>query len=145
MFQDCFQVCFKHVLRYTRNMLWIIIETPLNILELFSKHAWNMLETCLKLAWNMLETYLKYAWNMLESCLKHAWNMLEICLKDYGNTFELSWCSEWLSSLIIHQGKKRGWTDERTNANTDWHHHFLSCSSQLKIWFTRESSNFANL
>ena len=115
MFQDCFRVCFKHVLRYTRNMIWIIIETPLNILELSSKHAWNMLETCLEHAWNILEICLKHAWIMLETCLKHAWNMLERLWKHSWTLLML-----WMTLITHNTSRQKKGVDGRTNKRKYW-------------------------
>ena len=51
-----------------------------------------------------------------------------------------------LIKLQRYQSKNKGMDNrrmnERTNERTEWHHHFLSCSSQLKSWkhFVKEVS-----
>ena len=124
----------------------------------FLKHAWCMLEACLKRAWCVLEACLKDAWSVLEACLKPAWSVLEACLKLAWRVFgaclrawsvleaclKLTWsvleaCLKWVWSVLalntLKHSKyikvKKG--DRHADEWTEWHLHFLSCSSQLKI------------
>ena len=130
MFQACFKIYTKHALNHHWNTLkhsWIILETCL-------KHAWNLLGTCLEHAWNILEICLKHAWIMLETCLKHAWNMLERLWKHSWTLLML-----WMTLITHNTSRQKKGVDGRTNKRIYWHHHFLSCSSQLKTEMERES------
>ena len=129
-----FEMCLKHA--------WSVLEACLSL-----KLAWSVLEACLKRAWSVLEACLKRSWRVLEGCLKGAWSVLEGCLEPacvLEGCLKRTWsvleaCLKWVwSVLALNTLKHSKYTkvkkgDGHTDERTEWHLHFLSCSSELKI------------
>ena len=111
------------------NTLNVFFDLPWNTFGTIWKHQWsslNTLETSLKTPLN-LPSNTQLRQNTLQSSLKLSSNIHITSLRHPSKFLKYhSLSSLGLKNSLVTHGQ--------TSGQTEWQRHFLSCSSQLKIW-----------